>query len=157
MRVSFVSVCRNWGERARRKSLQLAFPDLVTFPCPVCGRGIPNVAVRIDLGHNYRNGLPLGPFHCWACNALLRTSSAYRWYVLVGTTGLAFFIPWALRVGPWYLWLGAFALSWVLLTLLSGAYVKILFPPKILRYDGPPIPRILDNPDELPINPWRKL
>jgi len=151
----FLASARAWRERATRKLFQLEHPDAVTFACPVCGEGIPNFRVLIYLGRDW-NGVPRAPFHCPACRALLCTSSVYRRSVEAWTTGLAFMIPSALRISPWYLWLGAVALSWVLLTLLSSVYVKVLFPPKILKYDGPEIPKIPDNPDDLPINPWRK-
>ena len=64
--------------------------------------------------------------------------------------------PAALGISPWYLWLGGAVFTWILLGFLASVYVKVLFPPKILKYDGPPIRKIFDNPDDLPINPWRK-
>jgi hypothetical protein len=137
------------------KLMQLKHPDAVAFGCPSCGERIPNFSVPISLGHDW-NSVPRAPFHCPACRTLLCTSSVYRRSAEAVTTALAFFIPSALRIGPWYFWIGAVALSWVLLTLLSSVNVKVLFPPNILKYEGPPIPRILDNPDDLPINPWRK-
>jgi len=70
-----------------------------------------------------------------------------------GSTALAFVIPSALRISPWYLWLGAVVLTWILLGFLESVYVKILFPPRIFKYTGP---RIIENPNDWPLNPWRR-
>jgi hypothetical protein len=149
------AAAQGWREKIARKLFELERPDAVTFACPACGQGVPNFKVKISLGRDW-NGVPLAPFHCLACDALLCTSGAYRWSVLCGTAALGFLIPSALRISPWYFWLGAVILSWIVLELLSSVWVKVLFPPKILKYDGPKIPKIFDNPDDLPINPWRK-
>lgn len=155
IRLPFPSAWRTRGEWAARKSSQLAFPELVKFPCPNCGKGIPNFSVQITVGHDL-NGVPRWPFHCPACQALLCVSRVYRRSVAAGAIALALVIPSVLGIRPWYFWLGAVVLSWILIGFLESVYVKVLFPPRILKYSGPPIPRILDNPDDLPINPWRK-
>jgi len=138
------------------KVIQLEHPDAVTFPCPCCGERIPNFSVPINSGRDW-NGVPRAPFHCPACRTVLCTSDAYRRWFDFWWVALAFIIPSVLRIGPWYFWLGAVVVSWVLLGFLASVYVKVLFPPKILRYDGPRIPEIPKDPNDLPINPWRKL
>jgi hypothetical protein len=146
----FASVWRGWGQRAARKSTQLEHPDLVSFPCPNCGDGIPNFSVLIHFGPYWTTV----PFRCPGCRSLLCVPSRYRWLVLSGWTVLALAVPLALGVSPWYLWLAAVVLLWILLGLLASVYVKILFPPKIVPYDGP---APVENPNDLPLNPWRKL
>ena len=144
-----------WRGIVARRLIQLENPDTVTFPCPNCGEGIPNFSVLIGLGRDWA-GVPRAPFHCPVCHALVCTSSVYRWSILGGTTVLGFVIPSVLRISPWYFWLGAAILSWIVLGFLASVWVKVLFRPKVVKYEGPPIPRIFENPDDLPINPWRK-
>ena len=146
---NFPTVPRTWRERSARKLIQLQHPDAVTFACPNCGEGVLNFSIPIHFGTDWT----WVPFHCPACQSVLYVSSTYRWSVLGGLTALALVVPSVLQISSWYLWLGAAILSWSGLALLASVYVKVIFPPRILKYDGPDIS---DDPNDLPINPWRK-
>jgi hypothetical protein len=146
--MSFASDCIDLWHRIGRKLFELKHPDLVTLPCPICGQGIPNFSVLIHFGPDWA----VVPFPCPSCGTLLCVPSGYRWWTLAGWTALALVIPCVLRIKQWYFWLAAAALSWNLLAALESVYVRILFPPRILRCD-PPLRR---DPNDLSIKPWRK-
>lgn len=112
------------------KLQNLLYPAGVKFKCPNCDRAIAYYDVAIHFGERCTTT----PFRCSTCRFELCVSRAYSWSVMIGWTLLALAIPSALRIGPWFLWLGAVALLWIILGSLAGAYIKILFPPKIIRY-----------------------
>jgi hypothetical protein len=120
------------------KLKQLMYPATVKFKCPNCEGGIGYFDVVIYFGERWTKL----PFRCSTCGSLLCVSSAYSWSVLLGCSLLALAVPSALRIGPWLLWLGAVILLWFVLGSLAGAYMKVLFPPKIIRY----------YPDDLSLN-----
>lgn len=144
-----LAVSRKWRQAASRKFTQLQYPNLVTFKCPACGGDIPNFAALIHFGEGWTRV----PFGCPACGSRLCVSSTYSWSVLIGSSALALAVPFVFGIGPWILWLGTAVLSWIVLGFLTSVYVKVLFPPKIIRYEG------LDGPrasNDLSLNLWRK-
>ena len=144
-----ITYARSWRNQIKRKLFRLEQPNAVTFACPKCGEGIPNFNVVIHFGEDWTTI----PFRCSRCRTLLCVPSSYRWSLLIWCTVLAFVIPWLLGISPWYYWLGATVLSWCLLGFATSVYVKIFFSPPIVVYDGPDL---LEDPNDLPLNPWRK-
>jgi len=128
-----------------KKLDQLLYPSAVKFRCPNCNGDIRYYDVIIYFGERWRRA----PFSCSTCGSMLCVSSAYSWSVLLGWSLLALVIPSALGVRPWFLWLGTVIFLWIILGMLAGAYAKVLFPPKIMRYSPSPKP---SDPDDFSLN-----
>ena len=109
---------------------QFLYPAGVTFKCPKCGGDLAYFDVVIHFGERWSTL----PFQCPTCSSQLCVTKFYSWSVFLGISLLALAIPSALRISPWFLWLGAVVLLWVILGSFAGAYVKVLFRPKVIRY-----------------------
>ena len=77
-------------------------------------------------------------------------------YIDAGLIILAGAVPLVLGIEKWWLWTVTAIVAWVILTVLASVYVKVFFPPSLVRYNGPPITDHIKEAD-LPLNPWRKL
>lgn len=109
---------------------QLLYPAGMKFKCPNCSGDIGYYDVLIQFGERWTRL----PFRCPTCGSLLCVSRTYSWSVFLGCSLLALVIPAIVGIGAWFLRLGAAILVWLMLVSLAGAYVKILFPPRIIRY-----------------------
>ena len=106
---------------------QLRYPALVEFSCPNCGKGIPNFRVNIGVGERWT-------FLCPTCGCRLCLSPTYSRSVMLGCGVLSLAVCSILAVWSWLLCLAAVVPLWILLGFISGLYVKIVFPPAIMRY-----------------------
>jgi hypothetical protein len=139
--------------RFREKLYQLENPEFFTLKCPNCASEIPNFQVTMVFGETGGASLTAAPFKCPACGALICISDFYVRSLFGGRALLAFMIPAAFRVHPWYVWLGVAVVSWIVITLLSSVYVKIFFPPKLRVWSNPNFP---SDQDKLSLKIWRK-
>lgn len=60
--------------------------------------------------------------------------------MVLGAVVLAIALP-ILGGVPWYLFLPVAFATWMLMLTLAAAYVKVLFPPKLIRYEDETHPR----------------
>jgi hypothetical protein len=118
-------------------------PELFTLKCPNCASEIPNF--RVTMFFEETGFLEAAPFTCPACESLICISNLYARSLFVGRALLALMIPAAVRVHPWYLWLCVAVASWIVITLISSVYVKILFPPKLRVWPKPKFPSDRDD------------
>jgi hypothetical protein len=126
-------------------------PELFTLKCPNCASEIPNFQVTMFFVET--EVLTPAPFKCPTCGSLICISNFYARSLFAGRAVLAFMIPAIFRVHPWYLWLGVAVVSWIVITVLSSAYVKILFPPRLRVWSNPNFP---SDQDKLSLKIWRK-
>ena len=112
------------------KLTQLLNPSAMKFQCPDCKSEIPYFDVKIGFGDRWTRE----QFQCLACKSLLCVSAVYSWSVFVGTLLAAVAISLLIGIHPWSFLLIVTMCIWFFLGMLAGAYVKILFPPKILQY-----------------------
>jgi hypothetical protein len=112
------------------KLLQLLYPASVKFKCPRCNSEIPYFDVKIGFGERWVRE----QFPCPSCKCSLCVSGTYAWLVFLGCFVLAVSISVGIGVHPWLLLLLSTFCIWFLLGMLAGAYVKVLFPPKITQF-----------------------
>jgi hypothetical protein len=125
---SFIAddITKNW----RKQASLILDPGRLKFACPNCGGAIAGYLVNIGFGERWTRAA----FECPTCRCLLCVTSRYAWLVFGGTLSLAVAIGVLLGVHPWFLLFPAVALIQLLLAMLVGQYLKVIFPPKIIRH-----------------------
>jgi hypothetical protein len=120
------------------KSTELMSPSAFKLKCPSCNGEIPQFDVVIAFG-GFGKKLP---FRCPTCDCSLCVSAVYSWSVVFILSLLVFGIPTILKVRPWLLWCIVVVFLWIAISAVISVYVRIFFPPKILKY----------YPDDLSLN-----
>src|ERR1017187_569338 len=103
---------------------KLLWPELITFPCPMCSQEIPLKAMRSV------------QFQCPSCGAVLRVSNAFVRGLTRMPVTIAVVILFLLQVHPWW----RFAMLVLVLAFLFrtiAGFVMVLVPPEIEPCDAP--------------------